>query len=108
MLSSNALKRINFLIESKKDPDVVGIKIGIKNRGCNGKSYTLHYFKKGGLDKYDECITVDNICIGIDKKALLHIMGTTIDYVDTPLCSEFVFHNPNSKGTCGCGESFTV
>tara|TARA_B100001057_G_scaffold436818_1_gene468165 strand:+ start:182 stop:538 length:357 start_codon:yes stop_codon:yes gene_type:complete len=108
ILSSNALKRIKFLIQTKNDPEVIGIKFGIKNRGCNGKSYTLDYLKKGGLIKYDECIMTDGIYIGINKNALLHIIGTSIDYIDTPLSSEFVFNNPNSRGTCGCGESFNI
>lgn len=44
----------------------------------------------------------------IDNNALLHIVGTTMDYVEDELAEEFVFHNPNAKGTCGCGESFNV
>lgn len=44
----------------------------------------------------------------IDPKASLHVVGTTMDYVEDDLAAEFVFHNPNAKGTCGCGESFNV
>jgi iron-sulfur cluster assembly protein len=44
----------------------------------------------------------------IDKKAQLTLLGTEMDYVETKLSSEFVFNNPNIKGTCGCGESFSV
>ena len=44
----------------------------------------------------------------IEPKALFHIVGTTMDFQDTEIASEFVFENPNSKGSCGCGESFTV
>ena len=44
----------------------------------------------------------------VDSKALMFLIGTEMDYVDNEVSSEFVFNNPNSKGTCGCGESFTV
>lgn len=44
----------------------------------------------------------------IDRKAQLTLLGTEMDYVETKLSSEFVFNNPNIKGTCGCGESFSV
>tara|TARA_B100000925_G_scaffold291256_1_gene278697 strand:- start:2348 stop:2704 length:357 start_codon:yes stop_codon:yes gene_type:complete len=107
-LTENALKRIRYLIKIKNDENIVGIKFGLRNRGCNGKSYTLTYLKKNSLDKNDECIVINDIQIGIDKKAILYILGTRIDYTDTLISSEFVFNNPNSKGTCGCGESFNV
>lgn len=44
----------------------------------------------------------------IDAKAQLTLLGTEMDYVETKLCTEFIFNNPNIKGTCGCGESFNV
>lgn len=49
-----------------------------------------------------------NLQLFVDAKALLHVIGTTMDYVESDVKSEFTFHNPNSKGSCGCGESFTV
>ena len=48
------------------------------------------------------------VCIFIDKKAQLTLLGTEMDYVETKLAQEFIFNNPNAKGTCGCGESFHV
>ena len=107
-LSDNAIKRIGHLIRLNKDNDIIGVKFSLKNRGCNGKSYNLSYLKKDDINKYDENIFIDNIHISIDSKAIIHILGTRVDYVDTPIASEFVFNNPNSKGTCGCGESFNV
>lgn len=46
--------------------------------------------------------------IFIDAKAQLTLLGTEMDYVESKLASEFIFNNPNVKGTCGCGESFHV
>lgn len=50
----------------------------------------------------------DGVKLWIDAKAQLTLLGTEMDYVKSPLASEFVFRNPNIKGTCGCGESFSI
>ena len=107
-LTNNAVKKIKYLIDNKNNSNIVGIKFGIKNRGCNGKSYTMDYLEKGQKCKNDECINFNDFSVNIDSKAIMFILGTTIDYVDTPISSEFVFNNPNSKGKCGCGESFNI
>ncbi|KAK7266058.1 hypothetical protein RIF29_18697 [Crotalaria pallida] len=56
--------------------------------------------------KFDELIEDKGVKILIDPKALMHVIGTEMDFVDDKLRSEFIFVNPNSKGQCGCGESF--
>lgn len=56
----------------------------------------------------DEIVQDKGVTIAVAPKALLAVVGTEMDYVDTKLKSEFVFHNPNAIGTCGCGESFNV
>ncbi|KAF6165945.1 hypothetical protein GIB67_012842 [Kingdonia uniflora] len=56
--------------------------------------------------KFDELIEDKGVKILIDPKALMHVIGTKMDFIDDTLRSEFVFINPNSKGQCGCGESF--
>ncbi|VEU23150.1 DEKNAAC104289 [Brettanomyces naardenensis] len=82
------------------------IRVSVRNRGCSGLSYHLEYVTKA--DKFDEEVTQDGVKILVDSKALFSIIGSEMDWVDNKLASKFVFKNPNSKGTCGCGESFMV
>jgi len=69
-------------------------------------SYTLDYAKE--KSKLDEEVVQDGVRIFIDRRAQLSLLGTEMDYIENKLSSEFIFNNPNIKGTCGCGESFSV
>ncbi|XP_063696423.1 iron-sulfur cluster assembly 1 homolog, mitochondrial [Culicoides brevitarsis] len=103
-LTPNAVNRVKQLLEGKNQ--YIGLKVGVRQRGCNGLSYTLNYAET--KDKLDEEVKQDGVTILIDKKAQLSLLGTEMDYVESKLSSEFVFNNPNIKGTCGCGESFNI
>lgn len=105
IVSDAAVNHIKELIKERGKP-TLGIRVGVKSSGCTGLAYTFEYAddeKKG-----DEKISQDGICVYIDSKALLYLFGTKLDFVETDLESGFVFINPNSKGQCGCGESFYV
>lgn len=100
----SAVNRIKELLSEK--PDVIGLKVGVKQRGCNGLTYTLEYATV--KNKLDEEVIQDGVRVLIDSKAQLSLLGTEMDFVEEKLSSEFVFNNPNIKGTCGCGESFSL
>jgi len=69
-------------------------------------SYTMDYAEKPPVG--DELVKKAGVNVYVDPKALMHVIGTEMDFVEDRLKSEFVFSNPNAKGECGCGESFNV
>lgn len=102
-LTDNAVKHLRALLDH---PDPKLIRIGVKNRGCSGLSYHLEYVQEPG--KFDETVEQNGVKVLIDSKALFSIVGSEMDWLDDELSERFVFKNPQSKGTCGCGESFMV
>ncbi|KAG5419835.1 ISA1 [Candida metapsilosis] len=102
-LSPNAVSHLQALLDQ---PEPKLIRIGVRNRGCSGLTYNLEYVDKPG--KFDETVEQDGVKVLIDSKALFSIVGSEMDWLDDKLSSRFIFKNPNSKGTCGCGESFMV
>jgi len=103
-LTQPAVQRIKTLTAAQ--PGSLGLRIGVRTRGCNGLSYTLDYAE--AKQPQDEVVNQDGVTVFIDKKAQLSILGTEMDFQESKLASEFVFNNPNISGTCGCGESFSV
>jgi len=86
----------------------VGIRVGVRTTGCSGLAYTLEY-----VDKYEAEVGVTNFAqkdfvVLVDAKSLAYLNGLTMDWVRNGLNEGFEFTNPNSKGECGCGESFRV
>ena len=100
-----AAERVKALIDGRGKP-TVGIRIGVRSKGCSGLSYTLEFADK--QEPLDEVIDTQGIKLLIDAKASLFLIGTEMDYEEEKLKSGFVFKNPNEKGRCGCGESFHV
>ena len=91
---------------AKRTPSALGVRIGLKTRGCAGLAYHLSYVDHP-VDG-DEKITTPGGNIYIETEALLFLVGTVMDYQDNPIAPGFQFLNPNAKGQCGCGESFHV
>ena len=100
-----AAERIQALLARRGKPSV-GIRVGVRSRGCSGLTYTLEYADEKG--KFDEIVQDKGVTILIDPKATMFIIGTEMDFVEDKLQSGFTFRNPNEKGRCGCGESFHV
>jgi iron-sulfur cluster assembly protein len=100
-----AAQRVQALLAARGKPSY-GVRIGVKTKGCSGLSYTLEYADEPM--PFEEKVELDNVRILIDPKATLFILGSEMDYKETPLESGFTFRNPNEKGRCGCGESFHV
>lgn len=104
-ISETAICQIHKLIE-KRRKHTVGIKVGVKSRGCSGLSYTIEYVDT--ISPMDDMVEAQGIKVFIDPKAVMFLIGCEMTYEETDLHSGFVFKNPNEKGRCGCGESFHV
>jgi iron-sulfur cluster assembly protein len=103
-ITETAARKIRTLMQ-KQGIDEGGLRVGVKGGGCSGLSYTFSWERVARLG--DEVFEgPDGAKIFVDKKSLLFLNGTVLDY-DTNLISKgFVFNNPNAKSTCGCGSSF--
>jgi iron-sulfur cluster assembly protein len=104
-LSEAAAVRIKDLI-GKSDRPVAGVRVGVKNGGCAGMSYTMEYAE--AVDPRDEVVEDKGVRLLIDPKAVLFLLGTEMDYRIDKLSSGFVFLNPNQTSACGCGESVAI
>ncbi len=104
-LTDGAKTRVRALL-SQNDDEVLGLRIGITNTGCNGLSYTMDFAKEN--KDGDAVVEADNIKLLIDAEAVQYVDGTEMDWLDEGLESRFTFENPNEKGRCGCGSSFHV
>jgi iron-sulfur cluster assembly protein len=104
-LTDAAAERVKTLMASRTQP-AIGLRVGLRTAGCSGMAYTMEFAAEKG--KFDEIVEDKGVTILIDPKALMFLIGTTMDYVDAKMQSGFVFNNPNEKGRCGCGESFHV
>jgi iron-sulfur cluster assembly protein len=100
-----AIGQIRQLLDKRGKPSL-GIRIGVKTRGCSGQAYTLEYADTA--QPFEESMDFGDFKVFIDPKALLFVLGTEMDFQQEKLQSGFTFKNPNEKGRCGCGESFHV
>lgn len=83
-----------------------GIRIGIKTSGCSGLAYVLEFVDE--VAGHDAVFESHGVKVFVDPKSLVYIDGLEMDYVKNGLNEGFEFNNPNQKGECGCGESFTI
>jgi iron-sulfur cluster assembly protein len=104
-LTDAAANRIRSMLANSERP-VAGLRVGVKNAGCAGMSYTMEYTDQ--VDPRDEVVEDKGIKLLIDPKAVLFLLGTEMDYKTDKLSSGFVFNNPNQTSACGCGESVAL
>ena len=101
-LTDAAADRIKAIM-AKADKPIAGVRVGVKNGGCAGMSYTMEYAAEAA--KFDEVVEDKGVKLLIDPKAVLFLLGTEMDFKVDKLSSTFVFNNPNQTSACGCGES---
>jgi iron-sulfur cluster assembly protein len=104
-LTDAAADRVKDIM-ARADRSIAGVRVGVKNGGCAGMSYTMEYAEAG---KPGEDVVEDKgVKVFVDPKAVLFLLGTEMDFQTTKLASQFVFKNPNQTSACGCGESVAI
>jgi iron-sulfur cluster assembly protein len=104
-LTPSAEARIADLM-AKAPADAFGVKLSTPRRGCSGLAYSVDYVT--AVNPMDERIETPGGLFFVDGASLLYLIGSRMDWVEDDFTAGFVFENPNAKGACGCGESFTV
>lgn len=84
----------------------VGVRLGVRTSGCSGLAYVLEFVDE--IEADDEVFEDRGVKVIVDKKSLVYLDGTELDYTKEGLNEGFRFNNPNVKNECGCGESFTI
>ncbi len=103
-MTDAAAERVKKFLQSRGKG--LGLRLGIKTSGCSGMAYVLEFVDEAQPD--DEIFELHGVNIIVDSKSLIYLDGTELDFVKEGLNEGFKFNNPNVKGACGCGESFTV
>ena len=105
-ITSNAANQIKKIL-SDAPSGIDSVLVGIDKSGCSGYSYKLDFAKSSDFENYEK-INQHGTRVLIDPKATMFLLGSVMDYRTDKLSSRFVFDNPNEKGSCGCGESFSI
>jgi len=105
LISDNARDKLNqLLIEDNSGKEYV--RVGVESGGCSGLVYKLDF--DDSMNNEDELVEHNDIKLNINKKSILFLAGTTLEYSSGLNGKGFVFNNPNANRTCGCGESFSL
>ena len=101
-LTDAAAERIKAVMAKANHP-IAAVRVGVKNGGCAGMTYTMEYADK--IEPLDEVVEDKGVRILIDPKAVMFLLGTEMDYKVDKMQAQFIFNNPNQVSACGCGES---
>ena len=104
-LTPAAERRIADLMDRAPE-GAIGVKLSTPRRGCSGLAYSVDYVTEANA--MDERIETPGGTFYVDGGSILYLIGSTMDWIEDDFAAGFVFENPNAKGACGCGESFTV
>ncbi|MEM8589781.1 MAG: iron-sulfur cluster assembly accessory protein [Pseudomonadota bacterium] len=104
-ITDRAAARLRELMD-KSDKPIIGLRVGVRSRGCSGLSYFLEYADE--QKRFEDKVETKGVAILIEPSASMFLIGTEMDYVEEDLGARFVFNNPNEVDRCGCGESFRV
>jgi iron-sulfur cluster assembly protein len=105
-VTDKAKAKIHALRTEEGHADKHNIRVSVKGGGCSGLMYDLNFDSK--IEDGDQVFEDKGVKILVDKKSLLYLLGTTLDFSDGLNGKGFQFVNPNASRTCGCGESFAV
>lgn len=104
-LTAGAEQRIAELM-ARAPAGSIGVKLSTPRRGCSGLAYSVDYVSEE--QPFDEKIETAGGTFYVDGASVLYLVGSVMDWREDDFAAGFVFENPNAKGACGCGESFTV
>jgi iron-sulfur cluster assembly protein len=104
-LTDAAAEKIKAIMAGADRP-ILGVRVGVRNGGCAGMSYTMDY--ADSINPLDERVDDKGVTLLVDPKAVLFLLGTQMDYKVDKLSAQFVFNNPNQTSACGCGESVAI
>ena len=106
-VSPSAQEKVSQLMrEEGFNPTQDFVRVGVKSGGCSGLSYDLSF--DNSKSDQDRLFEDNQVKIFVDKKSLLYLLGTTLEYSGGLNGKGFIFNNPNAERTCGCGESFSL
>ena len=103
-LSDSAAAHIKGYLEKRGKG--LGLRLAVRTTGCSGLAYVIEFADEVAAN--DEVFEDNDITVVIDKKSLVYLDGTELDFTREGLNEGFLFKNPNVKDECGCGESFTI
>lgn len=105
LMSDNAIAQVKALCQ--KQGNNLCLRVGVRQGGCSGMSYTMDFEEPGNIQPKDEVFDYEGFQVVCDPKSMLYLYGLMLDYSDAMIGGGFQFTNPNANQTCGCGKSFS-
>lgn len=109
-LTESAVKELKRVLEDKDlNLDEVCLRVGVQGGGCAGFQYALNFDDQENIDETKDSVQdIDGIKLVVDKKSMLFLDGTSVDWIEDLQKRGFAFNNPNATSSCGCNQSFSA